>query len=80
MVRVLYDGIGATESNIHTVQQFLEIMNREFTNKNWLNDPMYLLSGSNHYQLQYKDWNLPEDFKKFKLPDWIDYSGAELID
>ena len=80
MVRVLYDGVGASNSRVHTVQDFLEIMNREFTNKNWMIDPIFIISGGNHYQLQYKDWNLPVDFKLFKLSDWIDYSGAELID
>jgi hypothetical protein len=80
MVKVLYTGIGANESHIHTVQQFLEIMHYNFTNRNWLSDPIYRVSGRNHYQLQYKDWNLPDEFIKFKLPDWIDYSGAELID
>lgn len=79
MVKVLYNGIGASESGFHTVKEFLEIMNREFTNKNWSIDPVYIILRGNHYQLQYKDWNLPDDFKKFRLSDWIDYSGAELI-
>jgi hypothetical protein len=31
-----------------------------------------------HYQLQFKDWILPDDFIFFTLTDWIEYSGAEI--
>jgi len=80
MVRVLYSGIGTTESHIHTVEEFLEIMNREFTNKKWSDDPIYKVIGRAHYQLQFKEWVLPDDFCFFTLNDWIEYSGAELVD
>ncbi len=41
MLRILYTGIGANESGIHTIQEFLQIMysvfpNREFTLEEWL--------------------------------------------
>jgi hypothetical protein len=80
MVRILYDGIGANESSSYTVEEFLEIMNREFTNKKWQDDIIYIIEGrANHYQLQFKDWYLPDDFVFFTLEDWLEYSGAELV-
>ena len=80
MTKVRYDGIGANESTIHTTEQFMEIMTREFTNRDWKNDPIYKILGrEGHYQLKFKDWYLPDDFCLFTLKDWIEYSGAELI-
>jgi hypothetical protein len=79
MTKVRYTGIGANESGIHTIEQFLEIMNREFTHKRWSEDPIYKVMGRDHYHLQFKDWVLPDDFCFFSLNDWIEYSGAELL-
>ena len=36
------------------------------------------ISRENHYQLQFKDWILPDDFIFFTLTDWIEYSGAKI--
>ncbi len=80
MPHVLYDGIGANESGIHTVEEFLYIMNRDLTNKNWSEDFLYRVMGRNDYRLQFKKYVLPEDFKFFTLNDWIEYSGAKLVD
>lgn len=81
MPKILYDGIGANESKVHTVEEFLEIMKREFTNKNWQDDIIYKISGrENHYQLKFKEWYLPDDFVFFTLNDWLEYSGAVLMD
>jgi hypothetical protein len=30
-------------------------------------------------RLQFEDWILPDEFELFTLYDWIDYSGAILI-
>jgi len=69
---IAYTGIGAKKNGIHTEQEFLDIMNREVTNKDWNN------SVSWPAQLQFKDWVLPDDFIFFTLKDWIEYSGAEI--
>lgn len=81
MPKVAYDGIGANESKIHTIDEFLYIMNRDCTHKKWSDDILYRLVGREyHYQLQFKDWVLPDDFMFFTLNDWLEYSGARLID
>lgn len=69
---ILYTGIGATK-DIHTEEEFLEIMKKEFIEKDWgkVTFAKYLV------QCSFKDWNLPTDFIKFTLTDWIEYSGAE---
>jgi hypothetical protein len=80
MTAVLYSGIGAKEDYNHSIEEFLEIMNREFTHKKWNEDIIYIMLGrENHYQLQFKDWYLPDDFVFFTLHDWLEYSGAELV-
>ena len=75
---IFYTGIGCNHTEKHSVPEFLDIMNREFTNKNWSRD-FLLIPRKQHYQLQFKDWVLPEDFTFFTLADWIEYSGAEVI-
>lgn len=80
MTKIYYTGVGANESGLHTIQEFLNIMDREFIKKNWKEDTVYILFGKeNHHQLQFKDWNLPEEFPLFKLYDWIEYVGADII-
>lgn len=61
------------------LNEFLDIMNRELTYKNWTYE-FTIIPKKNHWQLQFKDWNLPAEFKLFSLNDWIEYSGAEIID
>jgi hypothetical protein len=75
---IYYTGIGCKKSEIHTEKEFLAIMNRSFTNKDWKAE-FRLIPRKNHYQLQFKDWCLPEDFTYFTMTDWIEYSGAEII-
>ncbi len=75
---IFYTGIGCKKSEIHTEKEFLNIMNKEFTNKNWT-DEFRLIPRKTHYQLQFKDWCLPEEFTFFTLKDWIEYSGAEIM-
>ena len=77
-MKILYDGIGCNKTGEHTENEFLNIMKREFTHKTWRYE-LKKISRENHYQLQFKDWILPDDFIFFTLTDWIEYSGAEYI-
>ena len=78
-MKIFYNGIGANKSGEHTEEEFLAIMNRELTHKDW--DPVLLVIPREfHYQLYFKDWYLPQDFIHFTLADWIEYSGAEIVD
>ena len=80
MTIVSYTGIGAKENGSYSIEEFLGIMNSEFTHKKWNEDLMYIKLGrENHYQLQFKEWYLPDDFVFFTLGDWLEYSGAELV-
>ena len=77
-MEISYDGIGSTKEH-HTEKEFLEIMKREFIDKNW--EEAYRKTPNElqvqlDYQLDYKNWFLPEDFVNFALEDWLDYSGA----
>ena len=76
-MKIFYTGIGCNNTGEHTENEFLNIMNKEFTHKTW----RYELEKNPrecHYQLQFKDWILPDDFIFFTLKDWIEYSGAEI--
>ena len=70
-MKIYYTGIGCNKTGEHTENEFLNIMNREFTYKIWWRYEY-------NYQLQFKDWILPDDFIFFTLTDWIEYSGAEI--
>jgi len=77
-MEILYDGIGATKER-HTEEEFLAIMKKEFTDRDW--EQAYReMPRETHfridYQLSYKNWNLPQDFGKFTLEDWLGYSNA----
>jgi hypothetical protein len=71
---ILYSGIGAKKNYIHTEAEFLNIMKKVVTWKDW-NKTFFL-----PIQLQFKNWYLPDDFIFFTLNDWIEYSGAESYD
>ena len=73
-MKIYYSGIGCNKSEEHTENEFLNIMNKEFTNKVWNKIPR-----ENNYQLEFNDWILPDDFIFFTLTEWIEYSGAEII-
>lgn len=79
MVQILYDGIGADPSGIHTEERFLEIMKRDIENKKWQKRPEENIVNwyfENEFQLKFKDWILPDDFCFFMLDDWVEYAGA----
>ena len=69
---ILYTGLGCKGDFHHTETEFLEIMNKEFTWKDWKNEISWPA------QLSFKDWVLPDDFIFFTLNDWIEYAGAEI--
>ena len=56
IVMIYYSGIGCKKSEIHTEQEFLDIMKKEFIWKDWNNAVTWPA------QLQFKDWVLPDDF------------------
>ena len=74
---IYYDGIGANITGRHSENEFLNIMNIEFTHKTWRYE-LENIPRESHYQLKFKDWILPDDFIFFTLTDWIEYSGAEI--
>ncbi len=73
-MKISYTGIGCKKNYIHTEKEFLDIMNKSFTWKDWNNEISW------PEQLQFKDWVLPDDFVFFTTHDWIEYSGAEIIE
>jgi hypothetical protein len=83
MTMIMYDGVGADASGIHTEERFVEIMKRDIEHKKWQRRPEENIVNwvyENEFQLKFKDWILPDDFSFFKLDDWIEYSGAIHID
>ena len=77
-MKIFYTGIGCNQTGEHSENEFLNIMDREFTHKNWKYE-LELIPREQHYQLQFNDWILPDDFIFFTLKDWLEYSGAEII-
>ena len=71
MPYILYNGIGAKESEIHSIEEFLNIM--EYASLH------YYEMNSLGFDMEYKNYLLPNDFMKFTLEEWIDYSGATYI-
>ena len=68
MPHIVYDGVGAKETGTHSIDEFLNIMK---------NAPLhYYEMTSLGFDMEYKNYLLPDDFTKFTLEEWIDYSGA----
>lgn len=79
-MKILYSGVGADPSEVHTPERFLEIMNRP---KKWQKRPENNIVNwiyENEIQLKFKDWVLPDDFCFFTLDDWVEYSGATIVE
>jgi hypothetical protein len=72
MPYVLYSGIGAKESEMHSIEEFLNIMK----NASWHYHEMTSLG----FEMEYKNYLLPDDFTQFTLDEWIDYTGATYYD
>lgn len=71
MPYIRYSGIGANKSEIHTIEEFLNIMKSEDALKH------YYEMSSYGADMEYKNYTLPNDFLIFTLDEWLDYSGAE---
>ena len=67
-----YSGIGAKESEIHSIEEFLDIMQYAPIH--------YQEMTSLGFYMEYKSYLLPDDFKNFTLEEWLDYTGAEYYD
>ncbi len=69
--KIFYTGNYASANGLHTEQEFINIMNKMFTNKNWNNNVRRII--------EFNDWVLPDDFIFLTLNDWIELAGAERI-
>jgi hypothetical protein len=67
-----YSGIGAKESEIHSIEEFLDIMKHASFH--------YYEMTSLGFDMEYKTYLLPHDFIKFTLEEWLDYTGAKYYD
>jgi len=72
MPYIVYTGIGAKESNNHSIEEFLNIMKHASSH--------YYEMTSLGFEMEYKNYSLPNDFIQFTLEEWIDYSGATYYD
>ena len=68
MPYIVYNGIGANESEIHSVEEFLNIMKHANTH--------YYEMSSYGFDMEYKNYVLPADFEKLTLDEWLEYTGA----
>lgn len=66
---IVYTGIGCNPSGKHTEQEFINIMKNIF-----IHQPANSIA-----EHRFKHWTLPHDFIHFTLIDWVEYSGAILI-
>ena len=71
MSYIVYSGIGAKESEIHSIEEFLNITKNASSH--------YYEMPSLGFEMEYKNYLLPDDFTKFTLEEWIEYSGATLL-
>lgn len=72
MPYILYNGIGAKESEIHSIDEFLNITKNASLH--------YYEMTSLGFDMEYKNYLLPNDFINFTFDEWIDYSGATYYD
>ena len=72
MPYILYSGIGAKESKMHSIEEFLNITK----NAPWHYHEMTSLG----FEMEYKNYSLPDDFTQFTLDEWMDYTGATYHD
>ena len=72
MPYIFYTGVGSKESELHSIEEFLTIMRNASLH--------YYEMTSYGFDMEYKNYLLPDEFTKFTLEDWIDYSGATYYD
>ena len=68
MPYIHYSGIGAKETEIHSIEEFLNIMKNASIH--------YYEMTSLGVDMEYKNYLLPAHFINFTLEEWMDYSGA----
>jgi len=68
MPYIHYSGIGCNDSQKHTIDEFLNIMTHA--------PGHYYEMKSLGFYMEYKNYDLPVDFDKFTLEEWLDYTGA----
>ena len=68
MPHIFYSGIGAKESGIHSIEEFLNIVKNASSH--------YYEMSSLGFDMEYKNYLLPHDFTSFTLDEWIEYAGA----
>ena len=56
---------------IHSIDEFLNIM--KYAPLHYYQMKHYL----NEVDMEYKDYSLPDDYSKFTLEEWVEYSGAK---
>jgi hypothetical protein len=71
MVYIHYSGVGANETEFHSIDEFLNIM--KYAPLHYYQMKHYL----NEVDMEYKDYSLPDDYSKFTLEEWLEYSGAK---
>ena len=71
MPYIHYSGIGAKETEIHSIEEFLNIMKHALPHD-------YEMTQLG-FDMEYKNYLLPDDFIKFTLEEWIEYTGATHI-
>ena len=72
MTYIFYSGLGSKETEIHSVEEFLNIMKNASSHY----DEMTSLG----FDMEYKNYLLPDDFIQFTLEEWLDYTGATYCD
>ena len=71
MPYVYYTGFGAArKSGFHSVDEFLQIMQTNAV-------PFYCVRTAQGFNMEFKNYMLPEDFGRFTLQEWLEYTGAE---
>lgn len=74
MPYIHYSGVGSKESEIHSIEEFLNIMKSKESLEHYYELTHYGIDTS------YKNYNLPHDFINFTLEDWTNYTGAIYYD
>lgn len=78
---ITYDGIGANDRVYFTPDQFLRIMREVVANQDWNSMSVEDRTNKLIYRApnETRNKNLPEEFPLFTLEEWVDYSGARML-
>ena len=76
---IFYTGVGAKPDGIHSDEEFIVIMKKHFAHKDQRFELQFCSDDEKNVLTKFKDYILPHDFIFFSLDDWIDYSGANII-